>query len=144
MSSSRVANLSNWPSRSFIIGLLWFWFRMHTRSVRLQTPHYSTEDERSIAATRCVLQSRDEFNNTSCLWSCDFRPTANCYEYARQYHSLRVICQRRSRKHSGVFKTVDEVCFDKHTFSCHTTSCDESPIIRCSWCEKSLCFNHFL
>ena len=46
-------------------------------------------------------------------------------------------------KHPGVFKTADEVCFDKHTISCQITNCDQSPFIRCSWCEKSLCFNHF-
>ena len=46
-------------------------------------------------------------------------------------------------KHPGVFKTVDDVCFDKHTVSCQTTNCDQSPFIRCSWYDKSLCFNHF-
>jgi hypothetical protein len=46
-------------------------------------------------------------------------------------------------KHPGDFKKVDEVCFDMHTVSCRTTNCDQSPFICCSWCDKSLCFNHF-
>jgi hypothetical protein len=47
------------------------------------------------------------------------------------------------KKHPGIFKTVHEVCFDNHTTTCQVTNCDQSPFIRCSWCEKSLCFSHF-
>lgn len=45
--------------------------------------------------------------------------------------------------HPGVFKTVDEVCFDINADSCQVTNCDQSPFICCSWCNKILCFNHF-
>ncbi len=38
--------------------------------------------------------------------------------------------------HPGVFKTVDKVCFDINTDSCQVTNCDQSPFIRCSWCNK--------
>jgi hypothetical protein len=45
--------------------------------------------------------------------------------------------------HPGVFKTVDEVCFDINTDSCQVTNCDQSSFIHCSWCNKILCFNQF-
>ncbi len=46
-------------------------------------------------------------------------------------------------RHSGVFKTVDEVCFDIDTDCCEVANCDQSPFIRYSWCNRILCFNHF-
>ena len=46
-------------------------------------------------------------------------------------------------KHPGDFKTVDQVCFDIHMTSCQVENCNQSPFIRCSWCDKILCFNHF-
>ena len=45
--------------------------------------------------------------------------------------------------HPGSFKTVAEVCFSFDATICAVSSCDASPFISCSWCNKSLCFNHF-
>lgn len=45
--------------------------------------------------------------------------------------------------HPGPFKTVVEVCFSLEVAMCVVPSCDATPFICCSWCRKSLCFNHF-
>lgn len=43
----------------------------------------------------------------------------------------------------GDFKNVKSVCFDFKNYSCDVDRCDESTFIRCSWCQKVLCFSHF-
>jgi hypothetical protein len=43
----------------------------------------------------------------------------------------------------GPFKNVKEVCFTFEHNSCSVNKCDETTFICCSWCERSLCINHF-
>ena len=47
------------------------------------------------------------------------------------------------RNDPGAFKNVKEICFSFQSNSCSTDHCDEFTFICCSWCEKSLCINHF-
>jgi len=43
----------------------------------------------------------------------------------------------------GPFQNVKDICFTFQTDKCHETNCMGGPMIRCSWCTKELCFNHF-
>ena len=43
----------------------------------------------------------------------------------------------------GSFKKVKQVCFSFKDNSCNINNCDEFTFICCSWCEESLCVNHF-
>ena len=44
--------------------------------------------------------------------------------------------------HPGKFKNVVEICFSSSIDVCQE-NCDDIVFICCSYCEKSLCFNHF-
>ena len=46
-------------------------------------------------------------------------------------------------KDPGPFDNVEELCFRFRNFDCHKKKCTNIPLIRCSYCEKVLCFNHF-
>ena len=43
----------------------------------------------------------------------------------------------------GSFKNVKQMCFSFKDNSCNINNCDELTFICCSWCEESLCVNHF-
>jgi hypothetical protein len=43
----------------------------------------------------------------------------------------------------GPFKNVKEICFTFEHYLCNVNNCNETTFICCSWCENSLCFNHF-
>ena len=45
--------------------------------------------------------------------------------------------------HPGQFQTVTDVCFKFKQPYCDTSSCDSFSFIRCSYCSKILCFDHF-
>jgi hypothetical protein len=47
------------------------------------------------------------------------------------------------KNHPGTFKNVKELCFTFKDNSCSIDNCNETTFICCSWCEKSLCINHF-
>jgi hypothetical protein len=44
--------------------------------------------------------------------------------------------------HPGKFKNVVEICFSSEINQCEE-NCEEVVFICCSYCEKSICFNHF-
>ena len=62
-----------------------------------------------------------------------FRPMIQYAWYASGY----------TDNHPGSFKTVTEACFTFDAIVCAAPSCDASPFICCSWCQKPLCMNHF-
>ena len=43
----------------------------------------------------------------------------------------------------GQFQTVVDVCFKFHQGHCDMEGCDSFSFIRCSYCDKILCFDHF-
>ena len=43
----------------------------------------------------------------------------------------------------GHFQTVVDVCFKFHQGHCDMEGCDSFSFIRCSYCDKILCFDHF-
>lgn len=43
----------------------------------------------------------------------------------------------------GPFQNVKDICFTFQHDECCVTNCFNGPMIRCSWCSKELCFNHF-
>lgn len=43
----------------------------------------------------------------------------------------------------GEFQTPRDYCFPRSLNNCEIESCNDEGFIRCSHCEKSLCFNHF-
>ena len=45
--------------------------------------------------------------------------------------------------HPGQFQTVTDVCFKLSQPHCDILSCDSFSLIRCSYCRKTPCFNHF-
>jgi len=45
--------------------------------------------------------------------------------------------------HPGQFQTVTDVCFKLSQPHCDISSCDSFSFIRCSYCRKILCVNHF-
>lgn len=47
--------------------------------------------------------------------------------------------------HTDRFEDPVQFCFDQifDTHQCTATNCNEICIIRCSWCKKLLCFDHF-
>ena len=47
-----------------------------------------------------------------------------------------------TKQNPSPFQNVKEACFSFISDSCSEQSCDQSPFITCSWCEKDLCFDH--
>ena len=45
--------------------------------------------------------------------------------------------------HPGQFQTVTDVCFKLNQSQCDILSCDSFSFIRCSYCRRILCFDHF-
>ena len=45
--------------------------------------------------------------------------------------------------YSGNFRDVKQICFKWNDPRCSAYMCQETIFICCSWCSKSLCFNHF-
>ena len=43
----------------------------------------------------------------------------------------------------GPFQNVKDIWFKFQTDKCHEKYCLNGPIIRCSWCQQELCFDHF-
>ena len=46
-------------------------------------------------------------------------------------------------KNPGSYQNVEEFCFRFQDYSCHENQCNGIPLIRCSFCEKVLCFYYF-
>ena len=47
------------------------------------------------------------------------------------------------KNNPGVFRNVKEICFTLENNSCSVKKCGEATFICCSWCQQSLCINHF-
>ncbi|KAF4525954.1 hypothetical protein B566_EDAN000745 [Ephemera danica] len=51
-------------------------------------------------------------------------------------------CSGHLTEHPGPFQTPVTYCFDEESGD-YCGSCENIKFIRCSWCEKNLCFSHF-